>query len=372
MPSQLYIGIMSGTSADGIDAALVSFSSGQPQILATRFEPFETGLRQQVVDLFTPGDNEIDRMGELDVALGEAYEKATARLLEGAGVSPGEIAAVGLHGQTIRHRPDANRAFTLQIGNPYAISQRLGIAVVSDLRRADMTLGGQGAPLGPLFHQALFASDDINRVIINAGGIANISYLEKRNAVSGFDTGLANGLMDYWIEAHRGKRFDSNGDWASSGTAIPELLTAWLEDPYYSQTPPKSTGKEYFTPEHLGLTGGELSRYEPADVQRTLCELSARTIADAIKGFCPAAEEIYISGGGAHNQLLTSRIGELTGLKTHTTASLGIDPDWVEAVGFAWLAKNCMEGTPVESQSVTGAAQPVILGAIHPACKTGD
>ena len=366
MPSQLYIGIMSGTSADGIDAALVDFGGPRPNILATRFTPFEPTLRRQIMALFTPSDNEIDRMGKLDIALGEAYESATSELLRDAGLGATSIRAVGLHGQTLRHRPDGSRPFTLQIGNPYGISQRLGITVVSDLRRADMALGGQGAPLAPLFHQALFSSPHTSRVIINTGGIANISYLRPDHAVTGFDTGPANGLMDYWIETCKGPRFDADGEWASTGTVLPDLLEKWLADPFYNQVPPKSTGKEYFTPEHLGLESQAIRALAPADVQRTLCELSARTIVDAIKRFCPGAEEVYISGGGAHNPLLSSRIASLSELPTQTTAALGVAPDWVEATGFAWLAKNCLEGNPLDTGPVTGATRRVILGAIHP------
>ena len=367
MSSSLYLGIMSGTSADGIDAALVDFSDATPKLVATDFTPFSQALREQVISLFTPGSNEIDRMGALDNSLGHEYQLAAAKLLEIAGVDPKNIKAVGLHGQTIRHRPDSASPFTLQIGNPYGISQQLGMTVVSDLRRADMALGGQGAPLAPLFHQALFQSHRTNRVVINTGGIANISYLKADGSVTGFDTGPANGLMDYWIGCVKGERFDADGTWARAGTVIPQLLESWLNDPYYRKPPPKSTGKEYFTPEQLGLTGTAISNHNPTDVQRTLCELSAQTIADAIRQFCPGADEIFICGGGAANRLLTERISALSALPAETTASLGIAPDWVEAVGFAWLAKACLEGSPIATMTVTGASKPVILGAIHPA-----
>lgn len=366
MAASLYLGIMSGTSADGIDAALVDFSGSSPKLVATSFTPFPQTLRDQVIALFTPAANEIDRMGALDNALGASYQAAAEELLKQAQVAAGDIRAAGLHGQTIRHRPDTDSPFTLQIGNPYGISQNLGITVVSDLRRADMQLGGQGAPLAPLFHQALFQSSDVNRVVINTGGIANISFLKPDGALTGFDTGPANGLMDYWIGSVKGDRFDADGHWARNGAVIPELLAQWLADSYYRQRPPKSTGKEYFTPNHLGLTSAMIKTHRPADVQRTLCELSAQTIADGVTQFCPGAEEVYICGGGAANSLLTERIAALTGLPTDSTAALGIAPDWVEAVGFAWLAKACLEGKALATMTVTGARKPVILGAIHP------
>lgn len=356
---------MSGTSADGIDAALVDFSQQTPRFLHGQFTAFTDTLRGEIIRLFTPGDNEIDALGELDIELGQAYREAVSNLLNVAKVSANEVVAVGLHGQTVRHRPDFKHPFTLQTGNPYGISQQLGITVVSDFRRADMTLGGQGAPLGPLFHQALFQSNSKNRVIINAGGIANISYLKTNGNVTGFDTGPANGLMDAWIEKHQGARFDADGQWADSGKIIPYLLNQWLEDPYYQLSPPKSTGKEYFTLAQLGLT--DPLDFAANDIQRTLCELSAATIADGIKNYCPEADEIYISGGGAFNPLLVKRISELTAIATKSTMEIGVAPDWVEAVGFAWLAKACLERQTIATGPVTGATKPVILGAVHPA-----
>lgn len=373
MNSSLYLGIMSGTSADGIDAALVDFS-GYPDapihIVASAFTPFEDALREQIMALFTPGDNEIDRLGELDNALGQAYADAVTGLLQATDVEPRHVGAIGLHGQTIRHRPEAHSPFTLQIGNPYFISQKLGVTVVNDFRRADMVLAGQGAPLAPVFHQALFQSSKRHRVIINTGGIANISYLPPEGALQGFDTGPANGLMDFWIESHQGQRFDADGAWARNGSVIESLLKQWLDDPYYRQSPPKSTGKEYFTPTKFGLNSEALIGHAPADIQRTLCELSAATISDAIGAFCAQAEEIFICGGGAHNGLLVERIAALSGLPVATTAALGVAPDWVEAVGFAWLARACMEGIATDTRSVTGAKQPPILGAIHPGRNT--
>lgn len=239
MSSLIYVGIMSGTSADGIDAALVDFGEPQPRMLASHFQAFPNEIRHHLCQLFTPGPNEIDQMGVLDSTLGELYLEACECLLREGNVEPGDIKGVGLHGQTIRHRPDLTQRFTLQIGNPYPIAQQLGITVVNDFRRADMTLGGQGAPLAPLFHSALFRSQDTNRVIVNTGGIANLSYLKADGPVTGFDTGPANGLMDAWCELQQQTPYDDRGRWAQSGRVVEELLTQWLQDPYFQKAPPQ-------------------------------------------------------------------------------------------------------------------------------------
>ena len=356
---------MSGTSADGIDAAIADFSQNTPTLHSTHFEAFSSETHQAICQLFTPGDNEIDQMGALDTQLGQLYLRAVENLLQKNNLQASDIKAIGLHGQTIRHRPNFPSPFTLQIGNPYFLSQELGVTVVSDFRRADMTLGGQGAPLAPLFHQALFASKDANRVIANIGGISNISYLTQTEKVIGFDTGPGNGFMDDWIKQHRQQPFDDGGNWARTGKVQTTLLQQWLQDPFFLQTPPKSTGKEYFTFEKLGLSN--LPQHTPEDIQRTLCELTATSLANAIQAFCKEAEEIWVCGGGAHNQLLMERIASISGLATQSTTDLGIDPNWVEALGFASLAKACIEGTHCDTPSITGARSPSILGAIHPA-----
>lgn len=365
MDSQLYIGIMSGTSADGIDAALVEFSHDQITLKHSLFHPFTADIHANITKLYTPGTNEIDLLGELDVTLGKLYRNTVSALLKEAQLSTSAISGVGLHGQTIRHRPGFTNPFTLQIGNPYFISQELKIPVVNDFRRADMAMGGQGAPLAPLFHQALFGCDEKKRAVINIGGIANITYLQPGETPQGFDTGPGNGLMDDWIKTKLNKPYDNQGEWASSGKVIESLLGAWLSDDYYQLAPPKSTGREHFVLDQLiTMTSGE---ERPEDIQRTLCELTAKTIWDALSRHCSDVEELWICGGGAHNHLLMERLTALSERPTHSCEKLGVSPDWVEAVGFAWLAKSCMEGISLNTQSITGASQPCVLGAIHPA-----
>lgn len=358
---------MSGTSGDGIDAALVCFENNRPKLIDSHFTPFEETLKNAFTALFTPANNEIDRMGEADNHLGQAYLKSVENLLSKTGRTASSIKAIGLHGQTIRHRPNADSPFTLQIGNPYYLTHRLGIPVVNDFRRADMVQGGQGAPLAPLFHQALFASTEENRVIVNTGGIANISYLDKAGNVFGFDTGPANCLMDSWIIRNRQESFDRNGRWASTGEVIHHLLDKWLADPYFEQKPPKSTGREYFTLQRFGAEN-QLDNFPAKDIQRTLCELTAVSISRAIHTYCPEAEQVFVCGGGSQNSLLMARIEQTSGLPTESTAAIGVAPDWVEAVGFAWLAKACMSKTPINTSPITGSTTACILGAIHPAC----
>ena len=356
---------MSGTSGDGIDAVLVAFEGDSIHILETLFTPFQAALKTKFTSLFTPGDNEIDRMGEADNLLGQAYLKSVKDLLAKSGTATNDIKAIGLHGQTIRHRPETTCPFTLQIGNPYYITHQLGIPVVNDFRRADMVLQGQGAPLAPLFHQALFSSQENNRAIINTGGIANISYLGKDGSLSGFDTGPANCLMDTWINKHKKVGFDHNGDWASTGEIIESLLDSWLADPYFIKEPPKSTGREHFTLSRIN-PNDELEKFAPQDVQRSLCELTARSVAQALANFCPKTDQIFVCGGGAHNRLLMARLEAICQLPVKSTESLGVAPDWVESVGFAWLAQACITGTTVATGQITGASAPCILGAIHP------
>lgn len=369
-PSQLYIGLMSGTSLDGVDAALISFTNNQATLLDTYFLPFTDQVKTDALSLTAPGDNEIDRMGELDNTLGEIYAQAVNKLLQKSNISPKQITAIGSHGQTIRHRPSANQPFTLQIGNPTIIAERTGITTVADFRRRDMAAGGQGAPLVPAFHQDLF-SGQRNRIILNVGGIANVTYLPIDTSinVTGFDTGPGNMLMDAWIHKHCDKPFDQNGDWAASGKVRPSLLANLLADDYYTNAPPKSTGREKYNLEWLEmkLEENDYQQTSAEDVQATLCELTAVTITQAIEKWCKHSEEILICGGGAHNQHLIQRLQTLLGpRKVGLTNELGIDADWVEATAFAWLAKQAVEGLPGNLPAVTGASHPVILGAIYP------
>lgn len=356
--NELYIGLMSGTSADGIDAALVDFSQPHPQLIATHYNPYPRELRQLILELCHPGTNEINRLGELDIALGKAFAHTANTLLENQKISSTQIKAIGSHGQTIRHHPHLK--FTLQIGDPNVIAAETGITTIADFRRRDLAHGGQGAPLVPAFHQEIFASKE-SRAIVNIGGIANITVLT--DSVLGFDTGPGNNLLDAWAETHLQKTYDENGTWAAQGKVNIELLNQLLADPYFKLAPPKSTGREYFNLNWLKkfLTPS----ISAVDVQATLAELTAINITDAVKKHLNTGE-IFICGGGAHNAFLLSRIKELAKpLTAHSTSQLGIDPDWVEAIAFAWLAKQTLNKKPGNLTAVTGAKKPAILGGIY-------
>lgn len=353
---------MSGTSLDGVDAALASFNAGRCEVVDTFYLPYPPAIRQQLLELHTPTANELELSHVIALELARLYAQAIHGLMKKNDVS---VVAVGCHGQTLRHRPDLG--FTLQLNNPSLLAELAGMTVIADFRSRDIAAGGQGAPLVPAFHQAVFSHPEIHRVIVNIGGISNLTNLPPGGTVSGFDCGPGNLLLDAWCERHTGKRYDSNGDWGATGNLIETLLNQCLQNPFLSEPPPKSTGREAFNIEWLEqLLRGE--NHPPEDVQYTLTELTAKTIADAIMQYCPGAREVYLCGGGAHNQLLHRIIAShLPGLHLAGTDDLGIPADWVEAVAFAWLAKQCMEGKPGNLPAVTGARGPRILGAIYPA-----
>jgi len=367
--SKLYIGLMSGTSVDGIDAALVDFSGDKPMLLASHYTPYSTNLRQQIHSLCEPGENEIERLGELDVELAKVFAGAVNTLLATSSVSTKDIAAIGSHGQTVRHAPNHEHRFTLQIGDPNTIAALTGITTVADFRRKDIALGGQGAPLVPAFHRGFFASNEIDRAIVNIGGIANVTLLRhtEQENILGFDTGPGNTLMDYWTRTHRHAPHDEHGAWAASGTVNTNLLLSLLSDPYFKQQPPKSTGREHFNHEwlneHLIKTNPTI---KTEDVQATLTEVTAKSIVDAITNHFNKGE-IFICGGGAHNTYLMSRIAEHTKrhFSVNTTESFGIHPDYVEAIAFAWLAFQSMQKKSGNLPSVTGAERKAILGGIY-------
>jgi anhydro-N-acetylmuramic acid kinase len=361
---ELFIGLMSGTSLDGVDAALVEFTSSRPVLVDSAYLPLPAALKAELLALQSPGNNELDRAANAGNELARLYAAAVSMLLEKARIAPAAIRASGCHGQTIRHRPDAG--YTSQIGNPALLAELARISVVADFRSRDIAAGGQGAPLVPAFHAALFGSDRAHRVIVNIGGIANLTDLPARGTVTGFDTGPGNVLLDLWIERHLGKDHDAAGAWAAGGTMLAKPLAAMLAEPYFSQRPPKSCGRDLFNAGWLGKFA--LQHEAPQDVQATLAELSARSIADAVARHCPQAEEIYICGGGAHNLCLLDRLGRnLPACRITTTAALGTDPDWVEAIAFAWLARQTLEGKCGNLPEVTGARGPRVLGAIYPA-----
>lgn len=365
---ELYVGLMSGTSADSIDAALVDFSDRLPRYIHQIAYPIEPRLKTRIYELMVPGENEIDRLGVLDQELGDLFAAATEYLLREAGIPAISIRAIGSHGQTIRHRPPGElaRAFTLQIGDPNVIAERTGITTVADFRRRDMAAGGQGAPLVPAFHRSVFHSAERDRVIVNIGGIANLTLLPQAGEIVGFDTGPGNALMDGWIRQQRGEACDMEGRWAATGEANPDLLGAMLQHPYFAQPAPKSTGREMFSMEWLRGLLAEVPA-EAADVQATLLELTAKTITDEIKARRPGPSlDVYVCGGGAYNRRLMQRIQQLLPEdRLGTTDELGIPPDWVEAGAFAWLAKQTMARQPGNVPSVTGAARELILGSIY-------
>ena len=364
-----YIGLMSGTSVDGIDAALVSVpASGALTLQATHQHPFPSGIRDAIQALLQPGDNEIDRAGELDMRLGQLFAEAALALLHKSGLSSKDIHAIGSHGQTIRHRPLTTPAFTHQIGNPSVIAEQTGITTVADFRARDMAAGGQGAPLVPAFHQWFFRKSGVNRIIVNIGGIANLTWLpaDSHDAVLGFDTGPGNTLLDQWIAQERNERYDQHGAWAAGGQVRADLLARLQADKYFATPPPKSTGREHF---HLAWLQQRLAgNPKPQDVQATLAELTAASIAQAMHFLPGKVEEIYVCGGGSHNGHLLARLrAQLPGVPITTTAALGLDPDWVEATAFAWLAHQTLAGRPGNLPSVTGAHRSVVLGGVYPA-----
>lgn len=359
----MYIGLMSGTSADAIDAVLVSFDPCLT-LHASHSIPLKGELRDRVLALTQPGPNELDRMGMLDRELGIAFAEAALSLLELAGMPASAVQAIGSHGQTVRHRPDGRLGFSLQIADPNTIAELTGIPVVADFRRRDVAAGGQGAPLVPAFHRAVFGSDVINRTILNIGGMANISYLPAASHHAfGFDTGPGNVLMDAWSELRRGLSFDAGGLWARQGQPDATLLEQLLAHDYFHQRPPKSTGRELF---HLGWLRQHLDEQCETDVQRTLLELTARSIAEAIRRWAPETAEVYTCGGGAFNDFLMERLSALMPERPlSTTLALGLDPRWVEASAFAWLARQTMRQRPGNLPETTGASGLRILGGVY-------
>lgn len=354
---------MSGTSLDGADAVLVDVAAPKPQVLASASVPLDPALRSRLASLCQPGNDELDAAGECSVLLARAYAEATLAALREAAVQPGAVTAIGCHGQTIRHRPE--RGFTLQLNNPALLAELTGIDVVADFRSRDVAAGGQGAPLVPLFHDAVFRDSAGKRAVVNIGGISNATVLHPGQPLTGFDCGPGNLLLDHWVSTHRGQAFDRDGEWARTGQVLPELLARFLTDDFFSAKPPKSTGRERFNPSWLShkLSGTEA----PADVQSTLLALTITAIVDAIDRFAPGTGEIYLCGGGAHNALLRERLAQRAAPRAiATTQALGIAPQWVEAAAFAWLADRCVSRVALPLPSVTGARHDTVLGAIYP------
>jgi anhydro-N-acetylmuramic acid kinase len=367
----LHIGLISGTSTDAVDAAMVDVKPDGVELIAWHGEPIPESLRTALRSVI---DNQlIDRSAfwQLDVRVGELFAGAANTLLEKARVDPSKVRAIGSHGQTVYHAPDAEFPCTVQIGDPNIIAERTGITTVADLRRRDLAAGGQGAPLAPAFHAAVFRTADHDRAVVNIGGIGNLTLLPADDALpaTGFDTGPGNTLMDVWAGRLHGVAMDADGVWARSGKCHQQLLELLQTEPYFAIAPPKSTGRELF---NLSWLDGNLARLgqkvAAEDIQRTLCELTAITIAEAIATHAPEAREVLVCGGGVHNPLTMERLNDrLRPVDLRSTMSIGFDPDWVEAAAFGWLAARTMDGLPGNLPAVTGANHPVILGGIYSA-----
>jgi anhydro-N-acetylmuramic acid kinase len=368
MSGNLFLGILSGTSMDAISVALVSLEKPIPRLLATLNHPIPAEFKTRCLKVVQTGQCNIDEYGSLDAMAGELFAEAVLTLLKQTNQSPLVIRAIGCHGQNLRHRPDLSPPFTLQIGDPNIIAERTGIPTIADFRRRDIAAGGQGAPLAPAFHQAVFGSTKEDRVIVNIGGISNISILSSNPKLPllGFDTGPGNCLMDAWIQKQLACAFDYDGRYAVSGQVHKNLLLQCLSDSYFTLNPPKSTGREYFNLEWLGkhMDAVHASQIPPKNVQATLLVLTARTIAAAILSNAPENSEIFVCGGGVHNSILMEMLAYELQRPVKSTEALGISPDWVEAILFAWLAKQTLEGKPGNCPSVTGAKNALTLGGI--------
>ena len=357
---------MSGTSLDGVDAVLAEISpTGHARLLKTHYLPYPDSLRTQLLALHAPQPDEIHLAACAANALAHLYAEAVRALLDD--IAPDSVRALGCHGQTLRHRPADG--YTLQIGNAALLAELTGITVVADFRSRDIAAGGQGAPLVPAFHARALGQPGAHRVIANIGGIANVTDLPPDGPVRGWDTGPGNMLLDAWIKRHRDAHYDRDGAWAASGHVHPGLLTLLTRHPYLQSPPPKSAGREQFNADWLDATLDSLKEaIDPVDVQATLLEFTAVSLADAVKRECAGVQALYVCGGGAHSSALMQRItAHLPDVGVATTAALGIDPDWVEALAFAWLARQTLHHEPGNLPSVTGARGERILGAIYPA-----
>lgn len=364
--SQLFIGLMSGTSIDSVDAVLVDFAARPLKIIAAHKEKIPLALKQRLLALCFSGCNEINYLGELDVALGKLFAKTSLNLIKKSGISKNKIIAIGSHGQTIRHCPDVQYPFTLQIGDPNVIAYLTGITTVADFRRRDLAAGGQGAPLTPAFHHYFFYNPKQDVAVVNIGGIANITILpcNKKARVLGFDTGPGNMLLDVWVKKHVNLEYDRNGAWAACGMVNQKLLKKFLADSYFKLRPPKSTGREYFNLKWL--YSYLKTKLKPKDVEATLVELTASTITQALNNYAKNVKQMFVCGGGVYNKYLFKRLQMLnSNRQVLSTEVLGIDPILIEPLAFAWLAKQTLAHKPIDLTAVTGAKKPVILGGIY-------
>ncbi|RJG07169.1 anhydro-N-acetylmuramic acid kinase [Noviherbaspirillum cavernae] len=372
--SRLYIGLMSGTSLDGVDGVLAAMpadgAQSPIQTMASAYIPFPAALRRDLMSLQAVSDNELHHEALAANTLARHYAECVTQLLQQSGMQRETITAIGAHGQTIRHRPEAG--YTRQTNNPALLAELTGIDVIADFRSRDIAAGGQGAPLVPAFHRAVFGKAGETRIVANIGGIGNISVLTNNEETIGFDTGPGNVLMDAWIAQHHGKTYDADGAWAASGMIVPDLLTALLNEPYFMLSPPKSTGRDLFHPAWLAKKLAGFSHAAPADVQATLAAFTATTLANAITAHASEAKSVYVCGGGAYNAYLMRQLRDALTDRNHmasvqSTEALGISPNHVEALAFAWLAQRHVERKPGNLPSVTGAKGLRILGALYPA-----
>ncbi len=380
---------MSGTSLDGVDGVIADFSGAKTEVLAHVYSPFAPALRAELLALNTAGDNELHRAALAENALARAYARVVAQLLQTSKIDRHQIAAIGAHGQTVRHRPQAFDAdparqitggYTLQLNNPALLAELTGIDVVADFRRRDVAAGGQGAPLVPAFHQAMFGSAQDGLAVLNIGGISNVTLLgaQRRsvpadgslsdNGVSGFDCGPGNALIDHWCQAHTGQPFDDAGRWAASGQVHAGLLAGLLDEAYFRQSPPKSTGRDLFNVDWLMAKVAPYNNLKPVDVQATLTELTAQVCCDALRALTTQGiAKLIVCGGGALNAHLMKRLAVLSGLATESSQLHGLPPLQVEAAAFAWLARQCVKRQTGNVPKVTGAQGARILGGVYPA-----
>ena len=364
-----FIGLMSGTSVNSVDAVLVRFCQDRPELIGKHEEPIPATLRTELLALMRPGTNELHRQATLDNRVAQLFASACNNLLAQEKRHAEQIHAIGSHGQTVRHAPQTETPYTVQIGNPSLLAELTGISVVADFRRRDIAAGGQGAPLAPAFHAAFFGHSAQDRAVLNIGGIANLTLLTRDGAVRGFDTGPGNALLDAWAARHLGTKQDTDGNWANSGQINQALLQRCLNNPYFALPPPKSTGREVF---HLDWLDTQLAALNPSlkpnDVQATLVELTGLSIGTALLQYAPMTKALFVCGGGVHNPAIWRALQRaLPSLQIASVANLGIDPDYLEAIGFAWLARQTLLGRPGNIPAVTGARGERILGGIYPA-----
>jgi len=368
--SKLFIGLMSGTSLDGVDGVLADFSDAQPRVLAHQAMPFDPSLKQALLSLNTPSDHELHRAALAANSLVRVYAQTVHALLATTHTPAHHVCAIGAHGQTVRHQPGAfdGTGYTLQLNNPALLAELTGIDVVADFRSRDVAAGGQGAPLVPVFHQGIFGQAHRTLGVLNIGGIANLSVLHAQGEVLGFDCGPGNALLDHWCQTHTGQAFDHNGDWGASGCVIEPLLHALMAEPFFQQTPPKSTGRDLFHPNWLATQLSGFDKAKAADVQATLTEFTARTCVNDVLRHASEATELIVCGGGALNGALMRRLqAGLPHVPVRSSAACGMPPLQVEATAFAWLARQTMRGLPGNLPKVTGAQGARILGGIFKA-----